>query len=330
MFHYFVFYSKKKNYFTLDDLNKRKQTYEYDPIEIGNISSDITLAHLNKKHLKMSAKEVLTFTIYLPLMIGDLIPPDDEVWSFLLILIEIIDLLMSFEVGDCLISTLKNKIETHNRQYVALFNDHLKPKFHILTHYPTVIQNYGPVRKFWSFQFESKHKNFKLYSHAITSRRNICLSLAKKFQFDLAYFLLGNAKASSKYYLSKNNEIKCNLARLVSAKLKIKEQYLKFYDQIQYDGTKYKKDYYVVKFSNDYKIYVIINIVAYKQCILLFCQEIKKTLFCPHYLAFEIDPTILGEYFILSFKDLIGPPVNLIKTARGRSMIRIKEYNLSF
>jgi hypothetical protein len=43
----------------------------------------------------MSAREVMTFIHFFPIMVGDLIPENDEVWNFILILIKIIDTLMS-------------------------------------------------------------------------------------------------------------------------------------------------------------------------------------------------------------------------------------------
>jgi len=48
----------------------------------GNISPAITLLHLQNNHIKMSAREVMTFIHFFPLMIWDLIPENDEVRNF--------------------------------------------------------------------------------------------------------------------------------------------------------------------------------------------------------------------------------------------------------
>lgn len=64
----------------------------------------------------MSAREMLTFTIYLPLMIGDIIPDEDEVWKFLLNFIDIIDLVLSFKINDALISTIDKKNRNKQRE----------------------------------------------------------------------------------------------------------------------------------------------------------------------------------------------------------------------
>lgn len=104
-------------------------------------------------------------------MIGDLVPPDDVVWRFLINFIEIIDILLCFQIDETNILLLENKIKDHNRDYIILFNDTLKPKFHLLTHYSKIIRQSGPLRKLWCFKYESKHKQFKIYSHSITSRK---------------------------------------------------------------------------------------------------------------------------------------------------------------
>lgn len=110
----------------------------------------------------MSAREMMTFIVNLPIMIEDLIPSDDVVWKFLLNLVEMIDILLCFEI-ESNINILEYKIKKHNSEYVSLFNDTLKPKFHNLIHYPFVIRQSGPLRKIWCFKFEQKHEQFKLY-----------------------------------------------------------------------------------------------------------------------------------------------------------------------
>lgn len=66
-------------YFDLNTLNNRKFLVNYSDIEIGNISPAITSNNLSSFHLKMTAREMMTFVHIFPLMIGDLVPHDDEV-----------------------------------------------------------------------------------------------------------------------------------------------------------------------------------------------------------------------------------------------------------
>jgi len=119
---------------------------------------------------------------FFPIIVGDLIPENDEIWAFVLVLVQIIDLLLSFKFTEEKIILLQQLIKQHNINYVLLFGDNLKSKHHLLIHYPSIIKYSGPPRHYWCFRFEAKHKELKLYAHTTTSRKRITLTLAKKFQ----------------------------------------------------------------------------------------------------------------------------------------------------
>jgi len=68
----------------------------------------------------------------------------------------------------------------------------LKPKHHILVHYVNIIKHSGPSKHFWCFKYEAKHKGMKLYAHVSTSRKNICLFLAKKYQHKFSYNIINS------------------------------------------------------------------------------------------------------------------------------------------
>lgn len=91
-------------------------------------------------HLKTTAREMQTFINFLPLLIGDLVPPSDEVWQFLCIFIDIIDTVLL----PCFFSTslikLEHLITKHNSLFIKLFDESLKPKYHFLTHYVNAIK----------------------------------------------------------------------------------------------------------------------------------------------------------------------------------------------
>lgn len=112
--HIIRYYIDTAKLFSLETFNCRKMNFNYGPIEIGNISPPLTALHLKTNHLKMSAKEVMTFIHFFPLIIGDLIPENDEVWALVLLLIQIIDILLSYTFTESSISLLKQLISQHN------------------------------------------------------------------------------------------------------------------------------------------------------------------------------------------------------------------------
>uniref|UniRef100_A0A6P7H446 Uncharacterized protein LOC114344120 n=1 Tax=Diabrotica virgifera virgifera TaxID=50390 RepID=A0A6P7H446_DIAVI len=323
-----IIYFIKMKYFDLKILNSRRENFEYGPKEIGNMPGKIELHHLNSKKLKMSAREMMTFISYFPLMVGDLIPDDDEVWIFLINLIEIIDILLCFEVANPDIILLQNKIKKLNSDYTVLFNDTLKPKFHNLTHYPNIIRQSGPLRKLWCFKYESNHIHSKIYCHCINSRKNICITLSKKYQLKFAYQILKNEEPTTTLSANSRHKRQSNFKNIIYEQLNIVDKSsVQFYSQLRYKGTQFKCGDYISVLNNDIHIYKIVEIILLnKDEILFFSQKLINTNYRSHFLAHEVDLSNLGQLSLISVNELIGPPVDLIRTAKGINMIKVKEH----
>lgn len=69
---------------------------------------------------------------------------------------------------------------------MEIFKEPLKPKFHFLVHYPTIIERNGPIYAISCLRFEAKHKEFKEYARVVRPRRNICYTLAQRHQLSFA------------------------------------------------------------------------------------------------------------------------------------------------
>lgn len=179
-------------YFTLENLNFRIKTFNYSDLECKNKPSSIGEDDfLKKSKLKMSASEMLCFTRYFGLFVGDLIPVADEGWQLYLNLREIIDIIFSRSVSEQKINILKVLVEEHHRLYLSsTFKSYLRPKHHHMVHYPLIMSKVGPLRNLWSMRFESKHKESKTTANITTSRKNITLTLSIKHQLKLCHKLL--------------------------------------------------------------------------------------------------------------------------------------------
>jgi len=276
----------------------------------------------------MSAREMMTFIMYFPIMIGDLVPSDDVVWKFLINFVEIIDILLCFDIDERNILILENKIKTHNSDYITLFNDTLKPKFHNLTHYPNIIRQSGPLRKIWCFNFEQKYKLFKVYSHSITSRKNICLTLAKKYELKFAFQLLKGTNFFNAITSNDNHLVESNFKNLIKNKLPYDHDVsIKFYSRIYFKGVEYRQGYSISVFNKDVLLNLIHEIVVVeRKHVLFFCQHLHSVKFDDHILAYEVDPLNLGSFSMIAADEIIGPPIHLIRTAEGKKVIRLKEY----
>lgn len=251
---------EKKKYFTLEYLNKIKNTFPYGDTEVGNIFKDIKLIHLKKKRINAAAREMWHLTHFLPLLIGSLVESTDEVWHFFTDFLELMDLLMSPKFNDAMLEQLKLKIESHNLNYVRIFKDPLKPKFHFLTHYPTIIRCSGPLRHLNCFRFEAKHFQLKKYCRNINSRINIALSLCLKFQLKFAFDIVSETEMETT--VNALDVIQFTIDSKIIENFGFKLDDLKFYNKVCYKYKTFKKDLYVLKsLPNQIELYKIASIL---------------------------------------------------------------------
>lgn len=234
------------NYFTIETLNNRIESFNYGTIDIRNRPPLVSSALIKNSIIKMSASEMLCFTKYLGLIIGDLVPLNSEIWNLYINLRQIIGILLdkSFKYDDLnLCSTL---ITEHHELYMKLFNTNLKPKFHHMVHYPMIINKCGPLSLIWSMRFESKHKQLKDTAKSITSRKNACYTLALKHQLNLAYRILStknkviDTTKLGRYILINASKLtEYNNSEFLTNKFNFLTDNISFVSWIDFKGTMY-------------------------------------------------------------------------------------------
>ncbi|XP_043485169.1 uncharacterized protein LOC122513007 [Leptopilina heterotoma] len=172
--------------FTLELLNERIECFDYGDLEMANKPVHIVEQHLKlKQKLKMSASEMSCFVRYLGVMLGDLIPRENESWNLYLKLRQIVDIVTAPRLLRSNTFRLKELIEEHHLLYIKLFG-HLTPKFHNMTHYPDILLTSGPLVHQWSMRFESKNKELKQTATSTYCQKNILKTIAIKHQLLMA------------------------------------------------------------------------------------------------------------------------------------------------
>lgn len=257
----------------------------------------------------MSAREMMTFLHFFSQMVGDLVQPDDEVWLFFLDFLELIDFLLCFEMSHDLISHIQTLIQKHHVNYVRLFKDTLKPKHHLMTHYVSVITQSGPPRKYWCFPFEKQHKPHKTYARSITSRKNICVSIAKKFQLEFANSII---KMSTVI----NQTLKHFLIALITAKTT--NQVIICFSIQGYINN--------VERIKVFEIQEIINFECSNLRPYILCKGVPVKSYNRHIASYELDNSMCNEYFLFSIEYFSGPPINVNTLSDGKSYLRVKNY----
>ena len=190
-----------KRYFTYDVLSARIVSF-WSAIDVEKCNKPPELNHIDKPgRLYPSMKAVQSWALlkYLPLIIGDRVPEDDEHWLFLLHLSELVDFLFApaFTVG--MVAYLREMIADHLIMFNELYVDEstgvrLKPKHHLLVHLPTVILQSGPLVGMNCMRYELKNCFFfKRCAHIVCNFTNICKTLAYRHQQNSLFLKLTNA-----------------------------------------------------------------------------------------------------------------------------------------
>ena len=199
-----LLYLIEKKFFSIDYLNYILKTTDFG-FESSNLPPQINLEYVKRnKRLKMSASEMLFFTRYFGIIIGDEVPRDDEVWNLYIKLREIINILTSPIMRRSYISQLETIIFEHNQLYMNFFGN-LKYKYHCLTHYPRIIPKIGPVIKCCSLRPESKHQEIKNIISTSSSHVNILKTIGIRYNLSRM-----NLKFSKYYNISYGSQVQCD------------------------------------------------------------------------------------------------------------------------
>lgn len=187
----------------------------------------------------------------------------------------------------------------------------------------------GPVRHFWGMRFEGKHKEFKIYSHVINSRKNICLTLARKYQLKFANYLTQDE--SPIYVIRENHKILSEFETFICESLNLQSNNFVCYSTLHYRGYLYKTDFYLTqRINGTIKAYKIKHAILYeahdKTCIKLICEVISNLRYEEHFAAYSMDPSCVDNLIIIDIDEFSGPPVSLNMIHGGTHMLKPKEF----
>lgn len=304
--------------FTLEELNERINIFNYGKDDIKYIPNILKRTNLENHNLKMSAREAWQFLYLLPLYIGDKIEDDDEVWTLLITLLEIIELLLRSSFDEYHLTKLKTLIRIHNELYIKYFGT-LKPKMHFMTHLPTSIKAMGPPRHYMALRMEMKHMFFKLYSHCTRNRKNIAKTLSKKYSLHFANLLL--------------NEKPHTLD--LSAESEVETQYkdfevegYKFFKKLNFLGTDYISGMFLPLMElGSYNLYEILEVVMMEiEEISLICTKIGTLSYEPHILSYLLTRETVADIKMISQKEFNSVPLYIYKFNSNIEVIRAKKF----
>ena len=180
---------RQQKYFTIKDLNHRNSVFDFGEEDRPSLLDPAITRLPNERSIRQSAAQTITFVRYLPLLLGDKIPEDDENWRLFLLLIKICKIALSPVCTPDTIPYLRTLVEEKLLLYRELYPETtLKPKMHYILHYPSQIERYGPLIHSWTMRHEAKLSFIKRVAKS-SNKKNVCKSVAKHHQLWLSYQL---------------------------------------------------------------------------------------------------------------------------------------------
>ncbi|XP_017320801.1 uncharacterized protein LOC108264015 isoform X1 [Ictalurus punctatus] len=180
----FFEYLVKQDYVSLNTLSDRIQSFNYGYTDRKNKPSGVKMDN-KSKHLGLNDIQSWCLLHNTPLIFGYVIERNKNHWNFLLLLIQIVNVVFSYTITDGMICYLKHLICDHHTLFKELFPDkRLIPKHHLMIHYPRYIKKIGPLIHMWCMRFEAKHHIFKRCGKNF---KNLIKPLVKQHQHQLAF-----------------------------------------------------------------------------------------------------------------------------------------------
>ncbi|KAJ8669807.1 hypothetical protein QAD02_001066 [Eretmocerus hayati] len=174
----------------LEDLNSRLRSFYYGPKDSTNKPPEILDHQVKNKHIIMTSAEMHNLVTRLPMLIGLIVPEDDEILQFLIQLKRIIDIISSKVVQPETPEQLKLHISEYLEMRRGLFeNEKEKPKHHLGLHGPSNMKKFGSLIKSSALRFEAKNQEDKIIARTARTRVNICHTIAIRHQLLLNYRL---------------------------------------------------------------------------------------------------------------------------------------------
>jgi len=167
--------------FSYNDLNYFLKMLDY-PVQFSRDKpSVIDRRHVIDGKLRQSASQMMCLMAILPFALANFVNEQNKFYSNFLLLCQISNVLLAYKVKKSSIAFLRNSIFLHHSRYIKLYGS-MTPKFHFLSHAPSVIENLGPCRETWCMRFEGRHAWFSKVATYTNNFKNLEMTLSTRHQ----------------------------------------------------------------------------------------------------------------------------------------------------
>ncbi|XP_052129259.1 uncharacterized protein LOC127750807 [Frankliniella occidentalis] len=286
-----------RQYFTHETLVARVRGFNYGPSECGNKPSVSKLSPnriASCTKFLLSGSETLCLIQNLGLMVGDLVPSDDDVWLYYSRLLNMLDFILapSFVVGSEVL--FKTLVTEHHEAYIDTFDESLKPVHHLVLHYYRYMLLVGPPIHTSTKRFESKNRESKQVARSTNCRVNLLFTLMIKNQLKFTYQLLCKTALMERFQSGNGKMFRVGELPFGHVVGLHENENVTSVEWIDLNGTQYQIDHIVVyKLTYLFPIFgKIVSILLFGNNQVVFVLKVLETLyFSDHYHTFVVRET---------------------------------------
>ena len=201
-----------KGIFSVNYIEGRIEKFPYAKCDKTNKPDASSCVTGSTFRVKLKASQVWCLLRLFPLLVGHAVDEEDPAWEVVLALVEMVDTIMSPVLSHATIAFMNDKIQHFYSVRKQVFPEMLlKPKDHFTLHYPEMARKFGPLRGSWSMRFEAKHSFFKNVSRRTQNKKNLCLTMARRHQYQACVNLLSNAGFRAHYDMAGGSVVEASI-----------------------------------------------------------------------------------------------------------------------
>ena len=142
---------------------------------------------------KPGAAKMWCLLRFLPLMVSDLIEVDNKYWKLFVLFQEIADIIFSPVIYESTLLHFEELYADFLSRFKSLFPSvNIKPKYHFLIHFRSMVRKNGPPKTYRVFNYERMNGAIKIPSRVMNNFKNPAKTLAYRRQSTALHYLLEN------------------------------------------------------------------------------------------------------------------------------------------
>lgn len=314
---------------SLSKFNRLIQNFDYGYSETKYKPSPLKAKHLIPgANIKQNAMQMMTLGYIIPFIVRDIVETNGPYYYNYRNMLEITMIVFGYSISNDMVEYLGDSISEYLEDFATLYGDEdvnaaFTPKHHFLTHYPSLITIFGPLRNYMCLRSEAKHQESKRRVQGMRNYKNLPYTLAVRHQLSQALQLLEPLIKP----IQKGPLKIVPTAKLPFYNLFPQEPLQCITNWIIYNGVKYvpQKCLIAVGYDNSERLpsfAALDGILIRDEEIIYICKKVTTVEYNTELVSYEVN--IEREFISITPENIINHEIFHIRKSRNKLFVNIK------